>query len=129
MKDYYETCPLPKGEPRKRTKARKLRMAKAVINTVRPKVVERDGYCRLSRTSLAGTCDGPSEWAHLKGSRRYETRGQAPEVRHTVEGSVALCQRHHMAYDAHDLELIPIHTAKGAEGVLRVTCGLRVVLV
>lgn len=118
LEKFYRSCGTPKGTPRRIVKARKLRIATAVINMVRPRVVLRDGYCRLSRTSAFGECDGPSEWAHLAGSRRFETRGQAPVVRHTAEGSLMLCQCHHGAYDAHAIELSTI-TDRGAEGLLR----------
>jgi hypothetical protein len=45
-------------------------------------------------------CHGVSEWAHLGDKKRFKTRGQAPEIRHTTAGSLMLCQKHHADYDA-----------------------------
>lgn len=72
-----------------------------VIAIVRPQVVARDGFCRLGKNLLSalGPCSGPSEWAHLGRHRRCHTRGMTPEERHTVEGSIMLCQGHHRQYD------------------------------
>lgn len=128
LEKFYRFCGIPKGVPRRIVKARKLRTARVVINTVRPQVAERDGYCRLSRTSAFGECAGVSEWAHLAGSRRFETRGQAPGVRHTAEGSLMLCKCHHQAYDSHALNVFPI-TDRGAEGLLRASGAGKTVLV
>jgi hypothetical protein len=50
--------------------------------------------------ALVGLCDGVSEWAHLGDKKRFKTRGQAPEVRHTTAGSLMLCTKHHQDYDA-----------------------------
>jgi hypothetical protein len=106
-----EPFTIPKPEPRKRVKGRKQRHAAKVVQSVRQQVVERDGYCRAmpgtyptfigdKGRALVGLCDGVSEWAHLGDKKRFKTRGQAPEVRHTTAGSLMLCTKHHQDYDA-----------------------------
>lgn len=99
---------------------------RAIIQRVRAHDVERDGYCRIGKNLLAGLgpCGGPSEWAHLKGSRRWQTRGMASEVRHTPEGTCMLCWLHHAEFDGRILgpRRSRIHiealTDRGAEGPL-----------
>ena len=99
--------PIPKPEPCRRVKGRKARAAGRVVQSVRQQCVERDGHCRLSRwpsndrlfNNLTNTCVGRSEWAHLGEKRRFKTRGQAPEVRHSTAGSLMLCTKHHQDYD------------------------------
>jgi hypothetical protein len=118
----------PKPEPRSRVKRRARREAAAVVRDVRAQCVERDGHCRLLRDSFDGgwcyscvPCEsgrasaGPSEWAHLHSHRRSKTRGQAPEDRHTTQGSLMLCRSAHRAYDAHRLEIEPL-TDAGCDG-------------
>jgi hypothetical protein len=115
---------IPRPEPRKRVKARKQRHAARVVKSIRAQCVERDGHCRAAR-DLGVTygcdwflfCDGPSEWAHLGEKRRFKTRGQTPERRHTTAGSLMLCQHHHRAYDA--ARLVIEAGADGADGPLR----------
>jgi hypothetical protein len=91
---------LAKLEPRKRVKARKRRHAAKVVKSVRAQCVERDGYCRAGWDRPVALCHGVSEWAHLGDKKRFKTRGQAPEIRHTTAGSLMLCQKHHADYDA-----------------------------
>ena len=104
------TSPIPKGEPVAKRKARKRRLASKVVESVRRQCVERDGDCRLGDwennpddvhdDDLEGDfCEGRSEWAHLGDKKRFKTRGQAPEVRHTTAGSLMLCTKHHQDYD------------------------------
>lgn len=121
--------PKPRRGGRRREKARlKRRESKVIREDVRPYVVARDGHCRLGPVQpdalymLVGSCDGPSEWAHLDEKRRSKTRGLPPEERHTRAGSLMLCKRHHDAYDTHKFDIEP-RTSAGAEGVLRVTAG------
>lgn len=118
---YYETCAISKGEPRKRVKARKARAETVVKRQVRAVVDDRDGYCRYWKDAPYDDdwtpCDGPSEWAHWGDRKRFKTRGMAPEVRHTTAGSLMLCQRHHRAYDAGELE-IKADTDRGCDGPL-----------
>ena len=91
-----------KGPTRARVKGRKARRETSVKTAVRRACVERDGYCRLSGFGL---CEGPSEWMHLEAKKRARTRGQAPEERHTMDGSMMACRRHHHSYDAGEIEL------------------------
>lgn len=93
-----------KPEPHKRVKDRKKREERAVIKTVRPAVVTRDGLCRLRSMCRAfqlmfGACAGPSEWAHWREHSRAKTRGMAPQIRHTTSQSLMMCKRHHNDYD------------------------------
>jgi hypothetical protein len=85
----------------KRDKGRKRRAAAAVVKRVRADVKARDGYCKIHQSN----CEGPSEWAHLPGHTRAQTRGQAPELRHTVEGTAMLCKRHHDMLDGRRKDL------------------------
>lgn len=70
-----------------------------IIHHVRQACVFRDGYCRLAKFVGAGACRGPSEWAHFDKWKRWKTMGQDPEQRHCTQGSLMLCQRHHLFYD------------------------------
>lgn len=87
----------PKGKTRKQLKAKKDRHEAAVKKVVRAVCVQRDGHCRLMGTTL---CGGPSEHAHLEEWKRARTRGMTAERRHTTEGSMMACRRHHQKYDA-----------------------------
>lgn len=110
----------PKPEPRKRVKGRKDRAETKVQQFVRAQCVERDGGCRLGKDDAAhgyAVCRGESEWAHLGTMRRARTRGLAPEVRHTVKGSLMLCTKHHQQYDAGVLRIL-VSTREGANGPL-----------
>lgn len=102
---------------RKQEKIREARRERQAIQTVRPKVVGRDGYCRLQGVQTMGPCLGPSEWAHLPSHRRSKTRGQAPEARHTTAGSLMLCAGHHDALDEHRM-WVKETTERGADGPL-----------
>lgn len=89
--------------------------------SVRQQCVNRDGYCRFSGYQTlheVGGCAGPSEWAHAAGRKRFETRGQPADVRHTAAGSFMACRRHHQRYDAHAFE-VEFKTGRGADGPLR----------
>jgi hypothetical protein len=96
---------LAKPEPRKREAARRKRQAVKVIKAVRSQCVDRDGFCRVWRDDDGAECPadsgciGTSEWAHLGDKKRFKTRGQAPELRHTTAGSLMLCTKHHQDYD------------------------------
>lgn len=121
--------PFGKPTPRRLEKAREDRHEARVVKRVRARCVERDGSCRLSilrqtPTCQLDECDGPSEWAHLEGHRRFETRGKPPEERHTTAGTAMLCQWHHDAYDAHEFDIVPT-TDRGADGPLRLVIGGR----
>lgn len=100
----------PKPEKLKTTRGRKRRREGKVTKSIRAQCVERDGYCRLMGV---GTCDGPSEWAHLGEKKRARTRGMDPEVRHTTVHSMMLCHLHHYLYDVGTIT-ITLRTARGA---------------
>lgn len=106
----------PKGEPRKRVKGRRRRAESQRKKSVRAQCVDRDGFCRLMGL---GPCSGVSEWAHLGDKKRFKTRGQAPEIRHTTAGSFMACSGHHRRYDAGEIQIEPT-TERGADGSLRV---------
>lgn len=108
----------PKGESRKRIKGRRDRKEATVKKSVRSQCVDRDGFCRLMGLGL---CEGVSEWAHLGEKKRFKTRGQAPEVRHTTAGSFMACTGHHYSYDAGEIH-IEAMTPNGADGLMLVTC-------
>lgn len=113
-----------KPEPLKRVRARRRRREAQQVKSVREQCVERDGRCRWALPgSPLGRCDGPSEWAHLGDKKRFKTRGQDPEERHTTGGSAIMCKAHHDAYDGRvkpRLEVEPL-TDAGADGPLRGT--------
>lgn len=118
MGQFGVACPKP--ETRKRTKARLKRQAAAIEKLVRLLVGHRDGDCRIgTTTALLGPCDGESEWAHLENSRRFKTRGQPAEVRHTTAGTCRLCTKHHAMYDREKTLAIEFLTDKGADGTMR----------
>lgn len=122
-------CP----KPRKRATVKRSRdRAEATIKReVRAACVERDGYCRLWARPWRGGfdvevntswCGGDSQWAHMEGFRRFETRGKPPEERHCTHGSLMLCQRHHDAYDGRPTGKTLAITAlsdRGADGPLK----------
>jgi len=111
----------PKPETRKRQKARETREARAVVTKVRAACVERDGRCRVgSASTLLGPCGGESQWSHLEEKRRFKTRGQEPEVRHTVTDTAMMCTRHHDLYDDRKLTLAFL-TKQRADGTMRFT--------
>lgn len=112
---------LDKGPTRRQLKARKKRRERAVIDEVRPQVERRDGYCRATRVDGRidlGDCEGPSEWAHFDEQKRWKTVGMEPEERHTVDGSLMLCRRHHFDYDKSRLGIEPL-TPEKTNGILR----------
>jgi hypothetical protein len=114
----YSVLPLSKGPTRKTLKRRRAASETAVKRQVRAIVVERDGYCRFLRghETYMG-CDGPSEWAHWGDRKRFKTRGEAPELRHTTAGSLMLCRCHHRLYDSGALT-IEADTERGCDGPL-----------
>ncbi len=62
----------------------------------------------------------PSQWAHVRGTTRAETRGMKPEERHTTAGTLMLCEFHHDRYDGRKRPRIHIAamTELGADGPL-----------
>lgn len=110
------SVPVPKPEPHAKVKRRRQRQEKKVVSAVREQCVERDGDCRIGRsTRLFGACSGVPEWAHLGEKKRFKTRGLPPEIRHTTYGSLILCSGHHDAYDEHRITITP-QTDRGADG-------------
>lgn len=128
---YGEACPKP--EKRKTTKGRKDRAESKQKHMVRMLCVARDGDCRIMRSGPTvgmaweafGECRGESEWAHMHAKRRSQTRGQAPEKRHTSTHSLMLCTRHHDQYDGRQSPrlFITALTRSGADGSLKVRLG------
>ena len=106
--------PQPKGPSRATLKGRKDRAEATRKRVIRARCVERDGYCRVSPSGtvvgdvieIIHVCSGPSQWAHLGEKKRFKTRGQAPEVRHTTAGSLMLCTKHHDDYDEGRLSIV-----------------------
>ena len=117
--------PIPKPEPRKRTKARKARTEAAVKKIVREACVVRDGHClflrRIEELRFVGWppgCSGPSEWAHLPPWTRARTAKMPSEQRHSTRVSAMLCRTHHDHLDGRRrprLILTPT-TPDGADG-------------
>ncbi len=124
----YSILAQPKGPTRKKLKARKDRKESAVKKSVREECVDRDGLCRFATfrdevIEIVGPCRGRSEWMHLGDKKRARTRGMDPEVRHTTEGSLMGCTKHHADYDQGRLAVEPVNAEKGAKGLLRVSNG------
>lgn len=120
--------PLPKPEPRRRTKGRNVRAEGKIKISVRALCVERDGSCRIANGSyeaLRYECKGPSEWCHLHSHRRSQTRGQAAERRHTTAGSFMACTRHHDQYDGRQKPrlFITCLDRRGCDGPLKIWRG------
>lgn len=121
MSDYYhDHCGIPKQEAPATTKGRKDRATAKRVKSVRSLCVERDGYCRIARdTGDVFDCYGPSEWCHFGSSKRFKTRGQMPEARHTTAGSFIACQFHHYEYDHRELKITAVDQQLGCDGELR----------
>jgi|SRR3990167_5895775 len=120
-------------KPLRRTRLRPSRKAQQrrreesqVIRGVRQQVAARDGRCRLAGVSEMGECAGPGEWAHLAEAKRFKTRKQAPEVRHSTRVTAMLCRDgHHHAHDkgvGRDRLHVEYMTPHGADGRMRFTC-------
>lgn len=127
----------PKDEPIKRRKNRRRRKESKIISQVRALVVARDGECRVEHwednpddwhqddVNTSDECDGPAQWAHFGDKKRYRTRGMPPEERHTPEGSLMLCQKHHDMYDCRRKPRLFIEALsdRGAQGPLLFVLG------
>lgn len=139
LSNYYQTCAIPKGVTRKRAKGRKDRAEAKVKKDVRADVDARDGSCLLQRMVIADVmvavngeledwrCAGQSEWAHGHSHRRSQTRGQAPEVRHTTAASFKACTKHHDMYDGRRKPRLKITrlTRAGFNGPVRLRLGAK----
>jgi hypothetical protein len=128
MSNRIDYSVLAQPKVKSSSKGRKKRHERAVVQSVRPEVVARDGYCRLqwhdNETRLMlqrmfGTCQGPSEWSHYNEThRRSKTMGQAPEQRHTTAHSLMLCKYHANEYDQNRMRILE-RTERGCNGPLR----------
>ena len=105
-----------KPGPTAKYRAKRKRADDAYALVIRAVVDERDGYCRFIGLS---PCSGRSEWAHL--TKRSQTRGMAPEVRHQTATTVKACQGHHGLQEAGKLRVVM--TEKGADGPIRAQYG------
>lgn len=121
--------PIAKPEPLRKKRAREKREEAAAIKDVRARVFVREQFsCRVYKdgaVAILGACGGTLQWAHASWKRRSRTRGLPPEERHTTEGSMALCDRHHDAYDeGHAFEVEPM-TDRGCDGRLKYVAYVR----
>lgn len=102
---------------KEQVKGKASRSEAKVKKAVRAACVARDGYC-LVRTRTKGCvvpCKGRSEWAHLAGHRRSQTRGLPPSIRHDTRWTAMLCKRHH-TLEEDDQWRVVYHTTQYADG-------------
>lgn len=119
-------CPQPKSkETRKRIRGRKQRAEAKVKRSGRAACVERDGHCRAFLwfddplvNAWGNDCRGRSTWAHIRGHRRSQTRGQAPEIRHSTATSMMLCERHHGMEERGEIRVVYL-TDRGCDGAVQ----------
>lgn len=100
---------IPKPESRKKEKGRKDRDEASIKKAVRAACVRRDGYC-LAKNNGALKCAGKSEWAHLSGHRRRQTRGLPVEIRHNTRWTCMLCVRHHNQEERGQFKVVYLST-------------------
>jgi hypothetical protein len=113
----YSLSALPKPTPRVLVKGRSDRAEAKVKKAVRAACVARDGHCLVGTRVLgvSAECRGESEWAHLAGHRRSQTRGLPPERRHQSRFTAMLCTRHH-DQEEHKGWRVVYRTAEYADG-------------
>lgn len=116
----YSQFAIPKPPPRKREKGRKDRVERQTKSQVRAECWDRDQGCRVAEMMRGDLCDGPMQWCHLEQQRRCFTRGMAPTVRHTTEGSMFMCRRHHQLYDLNQFQIVFQDEDNGANGPIEV---------
>ncbi len=104
-----------------RERAKRRRAEMSVAKVVRAACVARDGFCRLMGLT---PCSGPSQWAHLK--KRSQTRGMAPEARHSTAYSMMACQKHHQMQETGEIHISL--DDRGADGWIRVQLRERVIV-
>lgn len=109
-----------KGPTRKELKGSEDYRERQIIQRNRAHCVRRDGDCRIGywgavAVALFGECMGTPEWNHFR--RRSASRGEPPEVRHSVEVTGVLCGRHHDMVDQHEIDFEYL-TSKRAEGLM-----------
>jgi hypothetical protein len=101
---------------REQVKGKASRSEAVVKREVRKACVERDGRCRVASLA-ADVCKGPSEWAHLAGHRRSQTRGLPVTIRHNTRWTMMLCNRHHKQEEDDKFHVI-YKTAQYADGAI-----------
>jgi len=112
----YSRSELPKGRTRKQLKSRRDRLEAKIKAAVRAACVERDGECLVAtRAGVFGECGGVPEWAHLFPHRRSQTRGLAPEIRHSTLTTAMLCTTHHALEESGAYRVMYL-TPRGADG-------------
>jgi len=111
----YSVLALPKPEPRRKTKARKVRREAGVLQAMRADVFARDIGCRAQFADV-GRCLGRLTLAHLR--RKSASRGMAPELRHRVDEAIVLCIRHHSLEETHQLRWAYLDDEAKANGPL-----------
>ncbi len=94
--------PIPKPEPRKKTKARQDRYESSVIAESRREIFLRDGGCRFRFNPELGPCRGALQYAHIWLTRAH-SRGMDALVRHDVSQGLCCCRSHHDAIDGREL--------------------------
>lgn len=103
-----------------RGKNRKKRKEAAVKKSVREQCVARDGYCKPAKDGFKHECEGPSEWMHLPGFTRAQTRGMEPERRHSRKTSCMGCRRIHEMLDGkRHPRVVPEMGPDGADGKIQ----------
>lgn len=109
-----------KSRPRAMSATR--RKEAALVAKVFTEIEPRDGHCviatRAMRMVSVGDCEGDSTPMHIGEWRRFNTRRQAPEARHSRTTIARGCVKHHNAYDAHEWDLS--YDGRGADGPLAV---------
>ena len=117
-------CPdlaFPKGQTRAERKGSLGYRERQIIERNRAHCERRDGDCRIgywgdTAIALFGECFGTPEWNHFR--RRSKSRGEPPEVRHSVEITGMLCGRHHDMVDEHEIDFDYL-TEKRADGPMK----------
>lgn len=106
-----------KVRQRVRAVSAKLRKEAAVLAKVRAVCVARDVYCRCGPSFWVewGRCEGESQLAHVLGKKRSQTRGMAPEARHSPAWCLLLCAKHHEREERGVMQVVAL-TPDGANG-------------
>jgi len=98
----------PKGPTRAATQAAKRVHRADIVRAVRLQVMQRDTACRV-----CGSTHG-AEMHELV--PRSLLRGRPPEEIFTLTNCLRLCSRCHGQVTRHELTLVPVNAARGAEG-------------
>lgn len=70
--------------------------------------VEREGGCRCFTVLTPNDCEGPVEAAHVVGRKVDLSEREGNVVYVTEHRTVPLCRACHRAYDAHELDILPV---------------------